>query len=53
MPVFAVHYNYLHDSVAGRNDHRAAHRAFLDTLTGPVKVLWPAAPTSTSPLARC
>ena len=39
MPVFAVHYQYLDDSVAGRNDHRVAHRAFLDTLTGPVKIL--------------
>jgi uncharacterized protein YciI len=39
MPVFAVHYQYPDDSVAGRDAHRVAHRAFLDTLKGPVKVL--------------
>ena len=38
MPVFAVHYHYVDDSVAA-HAHRVAHRAFLDTLTGPVKVL--------------
>ncbi len=39
MPVFAVHYKYQDDSVADRDERRAAHRAFLDTLTGPVKIL--------------
>ena len=40
MPVFAVHYQYRDDSVAGRDTHRPAHRAFLDTLLeGPVKLL--------------
>ena len=40
MPVFAVHYRYLDDSVAGRDTHRPAHRAFLDTLLdGPVQLL--------------
>lgn len=36
MPIFAVHYDYRDDSVAARDQHRPAHRAFLDTLTGPV-----------------
>ena len=36
MPIFAVHYYYSDDSVSARDQHRPAHRAFLDTLTGPV-----------------
>ena len=39
MPVFAVHYDYAADSNEPRSQHRPAHRAFLDTLTGPVKAL--------------
>jgi hypothetical protein len=39
MPVFAVLYEYLDDSVDARDAHRAAHRAFLDTLVDPVKLL--------------
>ncbi len=39
MPIFAVHYNYRSDSSAARDQHRPAHRAFLDTLTGPVKLV--------------
>jgi uncharacterized protein YciI len=34
MPVFAVHYRYADDSADGRDVHRPAHRAFLDTLAG-------------------
>ena len=36
MPIFAVHYDYGDDTSAARDQHRPAHRAFLDTLTGPV-----------------
>ncbi len=36
MPIFAVHYNYREDSSSARDQHRPAHRKFLDTLTGPV-----------------
>jgi uncharacterized protein YciI len=39
MPVFAVLYDYAEDSVAARDEHRPAHRAFLATLTGPVTAL--------------
>ena len=36
MPMFAVHYDYRDDSSVARDQHRPAHRAFLDTLTEPV-----------------
>ncbi|MET3807593.1 uncharacterized protein YciI [Nakamurella sp. UYEF19] len=39
MPVFAVLYDYLTDSVPARDEHRPAHRQFLGTLTGPVNLL--------------
>ncbi len=39
MPVFAVLYDYADNSEESRNVHRAAHREFLRTLTGPVKAL--------------
>lgn len=39
MPVFAVHYDYREDTAAARDQHRPAHRAFLDTLTGPAELL--------------
>jgi len=39
MPVFAVLYDYADNSEEPRNVHRAAHREFLRTLTGPVKAL--------------
>jgi len=39
MPIFAVQYDYAEQSVAARDLHRPAHRAFLDTLTGPVSAL--------------
>ena len=40
MPIFAVHYDYRDNSVAERDQHRPAHRAFLDTLlTGPAVLL--------------
>ncbi len=39
MPVFAVLYNYAEGSTEARNQHRPAHRAFLDSLTGPVTIL--------------
>jgi uncharacterized protein YciI len=32
MAVFAVIYTYVEDSVVRRDDHRPAHRAFLDAL---------------------
>jgi len=32
MPIFAVHYHYADGSAAGRDEHRPAHRAFLDSL---------------------
>lgn len=39
MPIFAVHYDYRDDSSSARDQHRPAHRAFLDTLTGPVTLV--------------
>jgi uncharacterized protein YciI len=39
MPVFAVLYDYAEGSTEARNQHRPAHRAFLDSLTGPVTIL--------------
>ena len=39
MPIFAVHYEYRTGSVPARDLHRPAHRAFLDTLTGPVELV--------------
>lgn len=39
MPIFAVHYDYRDGSVAARDQHRPAHRAFLNTLTGSAALL--------------
>lgn len=40
MAIFAVHYDYPDNSVAARDQHRPAHRAFLDTLlTGPATLV--------------
>lgn len=36
MPIFAVRYDYAENSTGARDQHRAAHRAFLGSLTGPV-----------------
>ena len=32
MPIFAVHYTYTEATAAGRDEHRAAHRAWLSDL---------------------
>ena len=39
MPVFAVLYDYAENSVDLRDEHRAAHRQFLDDLSGQVLLL--------------
>lgn len=39
MPVFAVLYDYAEGSEAGRDEHRAAHRKFLDDLSGQISLL--------------
>jgi uncharacterized protein YciI len=39
MPIFAVQYDYRDDSTSVRDQHRPAHRAFLDTLPDPVELL--------------
>ena len=39
MPVFAVLYDYADDSVEARDAHRPAHRAFLDAVSGSMRLL--------------
>lgn len=39
MPVFAVLYEYAEGSEALRDEHRAAHRGFLDDLSSQVSLL--------------
>ncbi len=39
MPMFAVEYVYSDSATGLRDEHRPTHRAYLDTLNGPVELL--------------